>query len=95
MLKNMEKKLIVEFKAGNKVEINAEELVDKIAERIDNDSHSDTVAELLKNELKLFAAVWALPWVEITPHIDCKDQPRPVCLCSEWKKGNAKISINW
>lgn len=93
----MEKKLIVEFTFGEKIEVNAEKLANAIAERIEGDSHSDTVAELLNDEFKLFAHVWSLPWVEICPHVlkECELPPRAVCLCNEWKKGNAKISVNW
>jgi hypothetical protein len=91
----MEKKLIVEFNNGKIVEINAETLANSIAERDGGDSHSDAVAVLLNDEMELFMRVWNLPWVEINPHIDCKDQPRPICYCKEWKKGNAKIKVNW
>ena len=91
----MEKKLIVEFNFGNKYEFDAERLANAIAERLDGDSHSDIVAELLNNEFKFFAHIWTLPWVEVNPHIDCVEQPKTVCICKEWKKGNAKISINW
>jgi hypothetical protein len=99
MLKSeeMEKKLIIDFNFGKRVEIDAESVANAIAERVENDSKSDTVAELLNDEIKLFANVWALPWVEICPHVlnECEYPPRAVCLCNEWKRGNAKISINW
>jgi len=93
----MEKKLIVEFNFGRKIEINAEELAHLIAERHSDDDYSDTVYDLLHDEMKLFSAVWGLPWVEVYPHVlnECGDPPRAVCLCNEWKKGNAKISVNW
>jgi hypothetical protein len=95
--KNMEKKLIVEFNFGKRIELDAEAVANTIAEILENDSHADTVAELLNDEIKLFDAVWCLPWVELCPHIikECEEDPKTVCLCNEWKKGNAKISVNW
>jgi len=93
----MIKKLIVEFNFGKKFVIDAEKVANIIADNDAGDSHSDRVAELLNDEFKLFEVVWDLPWVELCPHTmnDCEEPPTVVCVCKEWKRGNAKISVNW
>lgn len=92
----MEKKVIVKFNTGEKIELDAESVANAIAERRAADSHSDAVAELLKDEFTLFQHIWSLPWIELNPHIKCGDtQPRKICYCNEWRKGNATVSVNW
>lgn len=93
----MEKKLVIEFDFGKRIEIDAELVANLIAEKDAGDSHSDRVSELLNDELKFFGAIWNLPWIELYPHVplECNEQPRAICVCNEWRKRNAKISINW
>ena len=92
----MEKKIIIDFNAGIHMEIDANAVANTIAELRAADSHSDAVAELLKDEFLIFQYIWDLPWVELNPHMKCgENQQRTVCLCNEWKKGNAKVSVNW
>lgn len=94
----MEKKLIVEFKNGKKVEINAAELANRIADIDSIDNHSDRVSELLNDEYKIFEAVWNMSWNDVCLRTSNECEPSTEghpCLCKDWKLGKAKISVNW
>ena len=94
---NMEKKVIIEFNFGEKHEINAEIIAKLIAERFfRNESETDKVRELLNDEMLIFEFIWDLPWVELIPHIaDSACKNKPACSCLAWKRGEAKVSVNW
>lgn len=94
---NMEKKVIIEFNFGVKHEIDAEIIAKLIAERfLANESETDAVREILNNDMLIFRFIRELPWVEMLPHVvDNVCRNSPSCSCLAWKRGEAKVSVNW
>lgn len=93
----MEKKVIIEFNFGKKHEINAEAVAEIIAERFfGNETKTDKIKEILNDEFIIFEFIWDLPWVELLPHtMDPSCRATPECACLAWKRGEAKVSVNW